>query len=439
MTIPDSPPPLSPPPLHPSDEEAVGWCGVGFSSEEATAGTIGTESTYPACLYSCGDNPACAAVRWVVATGQCNLMSECPVDNTDSNWRYRRFYRPPPPPEPPEPPEPPSPPFPPRSPPEPPARPAFATVGDDPIFVGGDGRSYEVRGDAGAFFNLLSAAALSVNAQFLRVPEQFRAEDVTDTVLGDVSISMCAGGCEARVTVNVTTGAVRQNALPLADGDAAACGLSVKEEAYVCDLRSMECTWRPAEEAATLLPLLPLGHTRLTVRGAGVRLMLTRHAMTDLDGEVDCSRVSAWPAASAACDRLSRGGHASDDAARLSLLLRSAMDAPVRRFYFMELGVASLGSMVEQAELHGLLGQRALLVAPAADMLPPPRADEPAAIAIGVGAPGGTHALVGDVGSQGEGAIEGVYTDYEVVGLHDHGGFRFSRWQGCGSQVATPA
>jgi len=332
-------------------------------------------------------------------------------------------------------PPPPSPPSPP-SPPAPPAQPALATVGDDPVFVGGDGRPYEVRGDAGSFFNLLSAAALSVNAQFVRVPEQFRAEDVTDTVLGDVSLSMCAGGCEARVSLNVSTGAVRQNALPSADGDAAACGLSVEEEAYVCDLRSMECAWRPAEEAAARLPLLPLGHTRLAVRGAGVRLMLTRHAMTDLDGEIDCSRVRAWPAASAACDRLSTGGHALDDAARLSLLLRSAMDAPVRRFYFMELGVASLGGMAQQAELHGLLGQRALLAAPAAEMLAPTRADEPTAIAVGVGARGGTHALVGGFGSQGEGAIEGVYTDYEIGGLHEHGGFRFSRWQICG---ATPA
>ena len=68
-----TPPPSPPSPVHPSDDEAVGWCGIGFSSQEAAAGTIGSDSTYPACLYECGDNPECAAVRWIVATSVCSL------------------------------------------------------------------------------------------------------------------------------------------------------------------------------------------------------------------------------------------------------------------------------------------------------------------------------------------------------------------------------
>jgi len=54
-------------------------------------------------------------------------------------------------------------------------------TGDDPIFVGADGLPYEVRGEARRTFNLLTTPELSLNAQFVKVPVQFRAEDITGT------------------------------------------------------------------------------------------------------------------------------------------------------------------------------------------------------------------------------------------------------------------
>ena len=67
------------------------------------------------------------------------------------------------------------------------------TAGEDPLFVGADGKSYEVKGDAGAAFNLLSSRRLSINAEFVGVPPRYRALDITETVLGATSIALCAG------------------------------------------------------------------------------------------------------------------------------------------------------------------------------------------------------------------------------------------------------
>ena len=88
-----------------------------------------------------------------------------------------------------------TPPSPPAAPPPPGVPPypidAAGSAGDDPLFMGSDGVSYEVRGTPGATFNLISAAPLSVNSRFLHVPERFRAADITDTVLGDVGVALC--------------------------------------------------------------------------------------------------------------------------------------------------------------------------------------------------------------------------------------------------------
>ena len=41
------------------------------------------------------------------------------------------------------------------------------------LFKGADGAPYEVRGEAGSVFNILSSPRLSVNSQFVAVPPQF--------------------------------------------------------------------------------------------------------------------------------------------------------------------------------------------------------------------------------------------------------------------------
>ena len=86
---------------------------------------------------------------------------------------------------------------------------------------------------------------------------------------------------------------------------------------------------------------------------------------------------------------------------------------------------------LQQPHVHGLLGQRALR-----------RRDEGAAArrgghngSITPGAGGGgasaREAAAARFGSQGEGAIEGVYTEYIVGALGEHGGTRFNRFSHC--------
>ena len=103
----------------------------------------------------------------------------------------------------------------------------------------------------------------------------------------------------------------------------------------------------------------------------------------------------------------------------------------------MELSISSLASALSQGSgLHGLLGQRVLLrpqsdaTLTAAERL----------IEVGVSATGAASKVPGTAfGPQGEGAIEGVVGDYITAGLHAHGGFRFSRWQGCPMDKASQA
>ena len=121
---------------------------------------------------------------------------------------------------------------------------------------------------------------------------------------------------------------------------------------------------------------------------------------------------------------------AEAEAARLTLLLRAAMAAPLPlpSFTFMQLAVDSLEAAGHSQErLHGLLGQRALLRPP-----PPAEHDEEEGLMmrVGVGASGSRVPTAG-FGPQGEGAIEGVATDYVTDGAHAHGSFRFSKWRGC--------
>ena len=375
------------------------------------------------------------------------------------------------------PPVPPSPPFEPPSPPWPPQGPRLAEAGDDPILIGGDGQAYEVRGYPGEWLNLLSAERLSLNAQFTEVPARFRAADITDTVLGDVGLALCDEGCTAVLTFNASTGVLHRQVHDHGGmhahegGAAAACGFAVDHQRYICDMRSLTCGWQsisaagdPATAAAAAsvnsssaatfsssatdhleLPLVSLGHSRLLIAMGALRLNLTRHAMVDVEGDIDCARLRAWPVAAAACERASRAGQAADaqqqqqqqqevgmaeaEAARLTLLLRAAMAAPLPlpSFTFMQLAVDSLEAAGHSQEaLHGLLGQRALL-------RPPPPAEhgeEEGLVRVGVGASGSRVPTAG-FGPQGEGAIEGVVTDYVTDGAHAHGSFRFSKWRGC--------
>ena len=125
--------------------------------------------------------------------------------------------------------------------------------------------------------------------------------------------------------------------------------------------------------------------------------------MVALNVEVDCAEFAPWQAASAACEAARQGRSAPETL----LLLVAARLPPEQRFHFMELEFSPRRELL-QSELHGLLGQRALGTA-----------------AAGVTARGAIDLETG-FGSQGEGAIEGVYTDYIMGALGEHGGTRFT-------------
>eukprot|EP00300_Choanocystis_sp_HF-7_P036512 c52369_g1_i1.p1 GENE.c52369_g1_i1~~c52369_g1_i1.p1 ORF type:complete len:1410 (+),score=241.70 c52369_g1_i1:2-4231(+) len=58
----------------------MGWCGPDDS--------VLATSTYPDCISQCNLNNNCAAVRYVVNTTVCNLLSKCLQKNNDPNWRH---------------------------------------------------------------------------------------------------------------------------------------------------------------------------------------------------------------------------------------------------------------------------------------------------------------------------------------------------------------
>ena len=116
-------------------------------------------------------------------------------------------------------------------------------------------------------------------------------------------------------------------------------------------------------------------------------------------------------------------------------MLRAAMGPPLPSFSFVELQIASLDKALSQQGLHGLLGQRALLRPQDASGASPLTTERRALadaegrlLEVGVSAKGASSATFGP---QGEGAIQGVFSDYITAGVHAHGGFPYSQWQGC--------
>ena len=144
-----------------------------------------------------------------------------------------------------------------------------------------------MRGQPERAFNLLTAPHVSLNAEFIKVPKNFRAEDITDTVLGSVHVAACAPDrVSLAVTFNVSTGNLTVEALdkrgqPIevsatasrggrpAKAVAATYGVRLLMERYVCDLRRMACNWEEtsSERAEPLrLPRYDSGFSRIKLR-----------------------------------------------------------------------------------------------------------------------------------------------------------------------------
>ena len=94
---------------------------------------------------------------------------------------------------------------------------------------------------------------------------------------------------------------------------------------------------------------------------------------------------------------------------------------------------------LQQPHVHGLLGQRALrrrseVQDGSSDDAPlnvPRSRGSLAAPSIGSRGAGVREAAAAKFGAQGEGAIEGVYTEYIVGALGQHTGTRFNRFSNC--------
>ena len=98
---------------------------------------------------------------------------------------------------------------------------------------------WQVRGESGSAFNLLSTPLLSLNADFRAVPPAFRAHDITETVLGSIHVALCAAAGEAPSTLEMD---VDSGNITIRDWPAA---IRVEEERFICDLRDMRCAPAP--------------------------------------------------------------------------------------------------------------------------------------------------------------------------------------------------
>ena len=148
--------------------------------------------------------------------------------------------------------------------------------------MGIDGLPYEIKGEASRAFNLLTPPGLSLNAQFLSVPDGFRAEDITETVLGSVHVAACGlRGEQLSVHFDVVSGNLSvsvdndpaletpQRALRSRAALAAAHGVKLVLERYVCDMRRMGCVWEDVTDSSPeiRLPVFELGSfSRLKMR-----------------------------------------------------------------------------------------------------------------------------------------------------------------------------
>ena len=398
----------------------------------------------PSSVGSVGKSCSGVAVRAIPASGQSTfghvaliqgwnrVLSEEEIVELHADTRCTHIKVDCPPTAPPPSAPPPSPPpYPPGAAPAPPPR--LASVGDDPLFVGGDGLQYEVRGTPGAVFNVLSTPVLSINGQFLAVPPRFKGVDITDTVLGAVGVALCDSNAAVGALTFATDGAL---SLVAADGSISAhtvsggggAGWSLRHSRLVCDLKAMSCSWRPHDGAPLRLPEYDGGHSRIHLTTATADVVITRNAMVDLgtETEIDCADFKRWPAAARACAAVMTRYHEVGGAGisggastqETLLLLAGPRLRSEQRFHFMDIALTRLE--FAQSQVHGLLGQRALLKG----------ANATKAVTASASLAGRVEAEQ-MFGPQGEGAIEGEYSEYIMGTLGEHGGGRFTRFLHC--------
>jgi len=214
------------------------------------------------------------------------------------------------------------------------------------IFRGGDDAPYEVRGEAGVTFNVVSSPRLSVNAGFAIVPSTFPTLAVGDTVMADLGIALCGadGGHALQLHIDAVTGDIslanettdddglsgRGRSLAGVWQAALEMGALLSVERFVCHLEHMNCSWNDvvhahggggaatAVAARPPLPLVDSGHSRMRLSSAtpppgeepdhdAVSLAVARNALVAPDTDVDCVDFADWAAAADACAALLNG------------------------------------------------------------------------------------------------------------------------------------
>jgi len=346
----------------------------------------------------------------------------------------------------------------PSPPPPPPSAPSSA--GDDPTFVGADGLPYEVRGEPWKYFNLLSTPRLSLNAQFLPVPERFVHGKITDTVLGTLHLALCDAPRSriVGVTFDVFNGAMGCTVRPPGEApgssEQAPCaevlplaGVAVTAEPSACNLATMECGYVPLEHNLTAIlevnPALVRVHmVRYNVSVFGTNLSLVRDVVDrpEPTEELDCGVLAAIGGrALRACEvwlAVVRGEaplaawQALPEADRIGTMARLTAGNKTRQLHFYNALVEALP--FAQRDVHGLLGQRSVSPSPmrtTAAVGPSPlgvlalsTAQLRREMSAGGSSAGTMQVVIGADGQhQGEGAIEGSYRDYQVRYVSSHG------------------
>ena len=338
--------------------------------------------------------------------------------------------------------------------------PLSSSAGDDPTFVGADGMPYEVRGEPWKYFNLLTTPTLSLNAQFLPVPERFVHGKITDTVLGTLHLALCDAPRNriVGVTFDVFDGAMsctirtRSPDEKLGSSEQAPCaevlplaGATVATEPGMCNMATMECGFVPPELNLTTSmqtnPALVRVHMlRHNVSVLGTNLSLVRDVVDrpEPNEELGCGLLStAWTRARRACETLREVLRSESPLAawlalpeydRVATLARAASGNRTRQLRFYNALVEALP--YAQRDVHGLLGQRSVSPSPmrataaaepsrlGAFALPTSQLQEASA----AGSAGTMQIAIGADGHhQGEGAIEGSYRDYQVPWVSSHG------------------
>ena len=286
------------------------------------------------------------------------------------------------------------------------------------------------------------------HSQFLPVKPNFVHGKITDTVLGLLHLAICdaATGRTLGVLFDVFSGerhcTLRQPGEPEFGGSKptdcatalASFGVSISEEGAACLLQFAQCGHVPVSKLQATLRDEPsavqLNMARFNVSVGGTRLSLLRDLIDRPELPIDCGPLARWSRAHTACEVIARSLSGQEVSQELRALSRSDRVAVMayltagntsQQMHFHNVLVEALP--FPQSDVHGLLGQRS--VGPVPPILTANKLaahDDGSFISteqLSVAATGTTiRATVAADGTvpllQGEGAIEGVYTSYQV-------------------------